>query len=64
MAEVNKGFNRVEEYLQIIQTHPLRMGLPVQAGIVFGFDHDTPEIFEDTIDFLERAGSRMPHSTF
>jgi len=52
MAEVNKGFNRVEEYSRIA----------VQAGIVFGFDHDTPEIFEDTIGFLERAG--VQNATF
>ncbi len=61
MAEVNKGFNRVEEYAQIIgriHSH----GIAVQAGIVFGFDHDTPEIFEDTIDFLERAG--VQNATF
>jgi radical SAM superfamily enzyme YgiQ (UPF0313 family) len=61
VAEVNKGFNRVEEYRQIIgriHSH----GIAVQAGIVFGFDHDTPEIFEDTIDFLERAG--VQNATF
>jgi radical SAM superfamily enzyme YgiQ (UPF0313 family) len=61
MAEVNKGFNRVEEYLQIIQRIHSH-GIAVQAGIVFGFDHDTAEIFEDTIDFLERAG--VQNATF
>lgn len=55
MAEVNKGFNRMEEYLQIIdRIH--RRGIAVQVGIVFGFDHDTPQIFETTLDFLEQAG--------
>ena len=47
MAEVNKDWNRVEEYRQIIariHSH----GIAVQAGIVFGFDHDGPEIFSDT----------------
>ena len=34
----------------------------MQAGIVFGFDHDTPEIFKDTIDFLENAG--VQNATF
>ena len=61
MTEVNKGFNRVEEYLQIIRRIHSH-GIAVQAGIVFGFDHDTPEIFEDTIDFLERAG--VQNATF
>jgi radical SAM superfamily enzyme YgiQ (UPF0313 family) len=61
MAEVNKGFNRVEEYSRIIgriHSH----GIAVQAGIVFGFDHDTPEIFKDTIEFLEKAG--VQNATF
>ena len=61
MAEVNKGFNRVEEYARIIgriHSH----GIAVQAGIVFGFDHDAPEIFEGTVDFLESAG--VQNATF
>ena len=61
MAEVNKGFNRVEEYVRIIgriHSH----GIAVQAGIVFGFDHDAPEIFEGTVDFLESAG--VQNATF
>jgi radical SAM superfamily enzyme YgiQ (UPF0313 family) len=61
MAEVNKGFNRVEEYLQIIERIHSH-GIAVQAGIVFGFDHDTAEIFKDTIDFLENAG--VQNATF
>jgi radical SAM superfamily enzyme YgiQ (UPF0313 family) len=61
MAEVNKHFNRAEEYSEIIcriHSH----GIAVQAGIVFGFDHDTPEIFKDTLDFLEMAG--VQNATF
>lgn len=61
MAEVNKGFNRVEEYLQIIERIHSH-GIAVQARIVFGFDHDTAEIFKDTIDFLENAG--VQNATF
>ena len=61
VAEVNKGFNRVEEYLQIIDRIHSH-GIAVQAGMVFGFDHDTPRIFEDTVDFLESAG--IQNATF
>jgi radical SAM superfamily enzyme YgiQ (UPF0313 family) len=61
MKEVNKGFNRVDEYYRLIERiHSY--GIAVQAGIVFGFDHDTPAIFKDTIDFLESAG--VQNATF
>jgi len=58
---VSKAFNRVEDYARAIarvQAH----GIAVQAGIVFGFDHDKPEVFDDTIDFLEAAG--VQNATF
>jgi len=61
MAEVNKGCNQVEEYSRIIariHSH----GIAVQAGVVFGFDHDGPEIFSDTVDFLEATG--IQNATF
>jgi radical SAM superfamily enzyme YgiQ (UPF0313 family) len=61
VAEANKKFNRVEEYSQIIERIHSH-GIAVQAGIVFGFDHDTSEIFKDTIDFLEEVG--VQNATF
>jgi radical SAM superfamily enzyme YgiQ (UPF0313 family) len=61
MAEVHKGFNRVEEYVRAIERiHAY--GIAVQAGIVFGFDHDTPAIFGETLDFLEHCG--VQNATF
>lgn len=61
MTGVNKGFNRVQDYYRIIERiHAY--GISVQAGIVFGFDHDTPDIFEETLDFLEEAG--VQNATF
>ena len=61
MAEANKGFNRPEEYLRIVERIHSH-GIAVQAGIVFGFDGDTPGIFQSTLDFLERAG--VQNATF
>lgn len=61
LAEVHKGWNRVEDYAQVIdriQAH----GIAVQAGVVFGFDHDTPAIFKATLDFLEASG--VQNATF
>ena len=61
MAEVHKRFNRVDEYFDVIERIHSH-GIAVQVGIVFGFDHDTPEIFADTADFLEEAG--VQNATF
>ena len=61
MTEVNKRMNRVDDYFRIIERiHSY--GIAVQIGIVFGFDHDTPDIFETTLDFLEQAG--VQNATF
>jgi radical SAM superfamily enzyme YgiQ (UPF0313 family) len=59
--EVSKGFNRVEEYAQAIERIHAH-GIAVQAGIVFGFDHDTEAVFEETLDFLEQTG--VQNATF
>jgi radical SAM superfamily enzyme YgiQ (UPF0313 family) len=61
MMEVNKRFNRVDEYRQIIERIHSH-GIAVQVGIVFGFDHDTPESFKATLDFLEESG--VQNATF
>jgi len=61
MAEVHKGFNRVRDYSRIIQRVHAH-GIAVQAGIVFGFDNDTPEIFAETLDLLEDTG--VENATF
>jgi radical SAM superfamily enzyme YgiQ (UPF0313 family) len=61
MNEVHKRFNRVEDYADIIRRIH-RHGIAVQAGIVFGFDSDTPAIFGETIHFLEQCG--IQNATF
>lgn len=58
---VSKAFNRVEDYARAIERIHAH-GIAVQAGIVFGFDHDTPAVFDDTIDFLEATG--VQNATF
>jgi radical SAM superfamily enzyme YgiQ (UPF0313 family) len=61
MDEVGKTFNRVEDYARAIARIHAH-GIAVQAGIVFGFDHDTPAVFRDTLDFLEGTG--VQNATF
>jgi len=58
---VSKRFNRVEDYARAIERiHAHRIA--VQTGIVFGFDHDTEAVFNETVDFLEAAG--VQNATF
>jgi len=61
MNDVSKGFNRVDEYAQAIERIHAH-GITVQAGIVFGFDHDMAGVFDDTLDFLEEVG--VQNATF
>ena len=61
MDGVGKKLNRVKDYASIISRVHAH-GIAVQAGIVFGFDQDTPAIFKDTLDFLEEAG--VQNATF
>jgi len=51
----NKSFNQVERYQEIIRRIHSH-GISIQAGIVFGFDNDTPDVFDKTIAFLRDNG--------
>ena len=53
LEAVNKGFNRVEKYREAIATLHSH-GIGVEAGIVFGFDHDDPQEFERTLKMIDK----------
>jgi len=55
LASVNKGFNRVERYAEIIRLIH-QHGICVQAGVIFGFDTDTPDVFARTLAACETLG--------
>lgn len=55
LLKVNKGFNRVEEYEDIIRNIH-QAGISVQAGIIFGFDNERSDIFARTLDICELLG--------
>lgn len=57
----NKAFNKVEHYREIIRRIHSH-GISIQAGIVFGFDHDRPDVFDKTLDFLIENG--IQNATF
>lgn len=46
----NKRHNHVDEYREVIRRFHY-YGIAVQAGTVFGFDHDDKSIFRTTVDF-------------
>lgn len=52
LAGVEKRSNRVEEYrdrVRLFHDH----GIGVEAGLVFGFDGDEPDVFARTLGFVE-----------
>lgn len=55
LKDARKGINRVEDYKAIIdRIH--QHGIMVQAGIVFGFDSDTRDVFDETLKACEALG--------
>jgi len=55
LNSVNKSINNVEKYKSIIgQLH--KNGISVQAGIIFGFDSDTKDTFQETLNACNELG--------
>lgn len=53
LLEANKGFNKVERLKDnIARFHDRR--ILVDGGIIFGFDTDMPDVFDQTIEALEK----------
>jgi radical SAM superfamily enzyme YgiQ (UPF0313 family) len=52
---VGKGCNRVPEYRAAIEAMH-RHGISIQAGVIFGLDSDTKEVFRETLEACEALG--------
>ena len=55
LASVNKGFNLAGQYaatIRLIHRH----GISVQAGVIFGLDTDTRDVFANTLRACETLG--------
>ena len=57
LSSVNKGFNKVEQYGELV-ARCRKAGIVPFLSFMFGFDNDTEEDFESTLEFLrkERVG--------
>lgn len=55
LASVDKGFNRPSRYQATIESIH-RHGICVQAGIIFGLEADTKEVFASTLRTCEMLG--------
>ena len=52
LTAISKTCHRVEQYreaIKLLHSH----GIGVEAGIVFGFDNDTPDVFRNTLHTLD-----------
>ncbi|MCI5223236.1 MAG: radical SAM protein, partial [Candidatus Electrothrix sp. AR4] len=59
LGDAQKQFNASIDYKQLIQDlHDL--GITVNGCFAFGLDHDTPEVFEATVQFAVDAGIDLP----
>lgn len=54
LREAGKRQNLLQPVHEAIRT-TLGHGIAVQAGIILGFDHDGPEIFDEMLDFMQSS---------
>jgi len=55
LKDVAKNCNKVEEFTKTVKKVQ-KYGMGVQGGIVFGLDHDDPDIFDNTLQALQDWG--------
>lgn len=60
LREANKHRNRPDQYGELIKRLHDR-GIAVEAGFIFGFDHDSPSVFAETAEFAHRVGVDAAH---
>ena len=55
LQECNKSQNKNRDMLQSVKKIQ-NAGLGVSAGFIVGFDSDTPTVFQQQIDFIQKSG--------
>ena len=58
LNEIHKKQNHVKDYMTLLKAME-RRGLLYSLNLMFGLDHDTPDVFEATYRFLEEVRAPM-----
>ena len=59
LQRINKGFNKLEEYISIIEQ--LRtIDVVLMGCFIFGFDEDNKHVFEETVHFVNEHQVNIP----
>ena len=59
LDETRKSFNMRNDYHQVVRKLHDR-GIGIMGCFVFGFDHDTADVFEQTVEFVNEANIDLP----
>jgi radical SAM superfamily enzyme YgiQ (UPF0313 family) len=58
LQDVGKSFNQRQNYTNVIR-RILDAGITPFASFAFGFDHDGPDVFDQTLEFLYTTGTPL-----
>jgi radical SAM superfamily enzyme YgiQ (UPF0313 family) len=59
LDQIHKGFNNQDDYVELIG-HLHKLNIIVQGCFVFGFDHDTPDVFANTVEQVQQLKIDIP----
>jgi radical SAM superfamily enzyme YgiQ (UPF0313 family) len=61
LREIRKNWSRSGRFVE--QARRIRdFGIAIEAGFIFGFDNDTPDVFDQTAEFVYRSGVESPNA--